>query len=305
MFLRFIESHMNFCLIAGCVLGLAWPYWAWVPDKTVLALIMGATFIACFRLNAREFARVPWKLVGSFYVARFIFIPLAVYFLSAQVLDADIALGLLLIAALPTGASAPAMTHVFGGHVALTAVLTLLSTLLAPFVLPFITAVGHAGGMVSPSGEMFRTLLIALLLPCLLYVHVRRYAVCHRLANQYGKPVTILMISVMIAIVVGKLRSEIFAAPLFVGEMLALTFALLSLLLIAGWRAGARLPADQRIALATASGFNNIGLGVGLSLLHFSATVSLVAIACEIAWAFLPVVMRWVMRSSSHLSSSS
>lgn len=293
-FNMFVERHMNFCLIAGCALGLVWPYWSFVPDKTVLALIMGATFIACFRLNSREFARVPWKLVGGFYIVRFIFVPVAVYFLALLIFSPQIAIGLLLIAALPVGASAPAMTHVFGGHVALTTILTLISTLLTPFVLPLLTAIPESEGMTAPSTQMFVTLLVALLMPCLLFVHMRRYRVCHRLANTYGRTATILMISLMIAIVVGKLRMQIFEQPIFVFEMLILTFALLALLLAIGWWMGAKLPKDQCIALATASGFNNIGLGVGMALLHFSPTVALVAIATEIAWAFLPVVMKFM-----------
>ncbi len=292
---RWVENHMNSCLIMGCLLGLIWPYWSWVPDKTVLALIMGATFIACFRLNTREFARVPWRLVSGFYVFRFIIIPVAVYYLSTLLFSPEIAIGLLLIAALPVGASAPAIAHVFGGQVALTAILTLLSTLLAPFLLPVLTAY-VSGASATPSPEMFRTLLVSLLLPCLLFVYVRRYPVCYRITNQYGRAATILMISAMISIVVGKLRLEIFAAPLFVFHMAVLAFALLALLLALGWWAGARLPQDQRIGLATASGFNNIGLGVGLAMLHFSPTVGLVAIATEIAWAFLPVVMRFLNR---------
>lgn len=294
-FFALIERRMNTSLIAGCALGLLWPYWQWVPDKTVLALIMGATFIACFRLNPREFARVPWKLAGRFYIARFLLLPMVIYMAAWPIFGPQIALGLLLVSALPVGASAPAMTHVFDGHVALTAVLTLLSTLLTPLVLPLMISIGESVPA-GPSGAMFRTLFVALLMPCVLFLYVRRYPLCHRVAERYGRGATILMISTMIAIVVGKLRVEILHAPVFVLEMFVVTLALLALLLAIGWWSGNKLPKDQQVALATASGFNNIGLGVGMALLHFSATVALVAIVCEIAWAFLPLVMRYLKK---------
>lgn len=293
MIVRFVESHMNLCLILGCVLGLLWPYWGAVPDESVIALIMGATLIACFRLNMQELRQVPWRLSAWFYLLRYILLPPAIYFLSGLFFSNDIALGLMLMALLPVGASAPAISHVFGGQVALTAIFTLSTTLLAPLFMPLMFA-GLGSESAAPPSHMFITLIIALVLPCVVFLYVRIFPLCHRLAADYGKTATILMISIMISIVVGKQRGRILAEPEMIALLMILCTALLAFLLWVGWVFSARLNRSQRISFATASGFNNIGLGVGMALLHFNAAVVLVALATELAWAFLPVVMRWL-----------
>ena len=62
----------------------------------------------------------------------------AVVFLLAKLFLPELAVPLLLIAAVPTGMTTPLLTEVAGGKVGIALVLTLTTSLLAPFTIPLI-----------------------------------------------------------------------------------------------------------------------------------------------------------------------
>lgn len=289
---HFIESHMTLLLIAGCIAGLVWPAWNAVPDKTVIVILMIATYLACFKLSAADMQHVRWWRMALFLPLRFILLPLILYALALGVLP-GYATAILLVALLPTGVSVPAMVNVFGGNVSYAAVMTLVATIAAPFVIPLIFSWLGGTHITAPTADMFYSLLVILILPCMLYLFTRRIRRLKAKALEFGKSVTIALIAVMIAIVVGKQRTLILADPLALALAILLSLLLFIILLWAGWLYAARERREERITVATCSGYNNAALGVSIALLHFTPEIVVFTVGAELAWAALPFVSRW------------
>lgn len=297
---RWIEHHMNGWLFIGCIAGLVWPYWEWAPDVLVKLILMTATFIACFKMNMVEFKQLAWKRLSVLILLRYTVLAWVAYYVLVLFLPVEIALAAMLMVALPAGVSSPAITHLMGGQVTLAAIVTLVTTLLVPFSIPLLFSVVGSGSVTPDPLHLLETLTVILIVPCLLFLLLRKVRPIHAPLqvgiHRYGKSIVVLLTALMLAIVVGKQREFVLADIGLLSQMVVLTFAVLSLLLWIGWASGKSMARDQQIALATTSGFNNAALGVALAALHFSPMVVIVTVAAEISWAFLPFVMRWLMR---------
>lgn len=292
---QFIERHMNPILLAGGALGLGWPYWDWAPDWAPAALIMFATYLACFRLSVRDLGLVNWRNAAPFFVLRFVVLPVLLYLLARETMP-QFAVGILLVAVLPVGVSCPAVVSVLGGNVSLAIILTFISTVLAPFLLPLIFEWQSGGQLQVNTGEMFKTLLLILLMPVVLYRYTRRYKPLRHMALTYGKSITIVEISLMIAIVVGKQRELILGEPLLLAESFLLSLILFAACLYAGWLWAKNQGKEQRIAYAATAGLNNAGLGIGLAVLYFPPVVVIFTVGAELAWALVPAMVRTLIK---------
>lgn len=295
MIIPFVERYMTAWLFIGCIAGLIWPYWSWTSDSIVKAILIIATFIACFKLNLQEFKQLAWRQLGLMVLLRYTLVAWLVYWLASLVLPPDIALALLLIGSLPAGISSPAITHLFGGQVTLAATITIASTLIIPLTMPILFALASADTVMPDPTHLLQTLLVILVLPCIVFVFTRHIRPLKQAIDTGGKATVILLTALMLAMVVGQQRSYVLAEPELLLMMVGLTFIMLASMLLLGWLTGKRFARDQRIALATTSGFNNAALGVALAALHFSPTVIIVMVAAELSWALQPFVMRWLM----------
>lgn len=290
--IHLIEMRVNEFMIAGCALGLLWPYWSWAGDWLVMAILMTATFIACFKLSLAEFKSINWRIILPFFIGRFVFVPTLVFYVFSMIAPLEIALAALLIASLPTGVSSPAMTHVLGGQVTLTAMITLTSTLFAPLTMPALFSLASAESAGPTPEQLFSSLLVILILPCAAFLLLRHVRPIKTKVAHYGKAATVVLVALMLAIVVGKQQEMVLQDIPKLIAMVGLTWLILSSLLSAGWLVGRWLDKPQQKALAISSGFNNAALGVALAALHFSPPVILMMVGAELAWTLLPFTLK-------------
>jgi BASS family bile acid:Na+ symporter len=134
-----IEKHFWVILIAGIILGL----WVPVPFKAppiLPKILLGMMlFLAFLKIDAIEVLENMKNFRLMIYIA-FVYmlaIPLAFYF-STKIFDAGLAVGILLLTAMPAGVSTPVLTDIAKGNIPLSMSLVIVSQLLAPFTVPFL-----------------------------------------------------------------------------------------------------------------------------------------------------------------------
>lgn len=186
-------------------------------------------------------------------------------------LPPELAVGLLLLAASPGGATANIYSHLARGDVALNITLTAVNSLLCLATLPLILnlALEHflgAGRYVPPPVNKVVEVAGIILLPVLLGMAVRRFA--PGFAARMERPIRLLSVLVLALLVAGAIAQERerLASHVAAVGMACLLFNLASL--GAGYAVprALRLPRRQAIALAMEIGIHNGTLAIFIAL---------------------------------------
>lgn len=237
-----------------------------------LALIMFALGLG---LTIGDFARVfrQPRAILTGLLSQMVLLPLIAFAIALSFgLSGEMAVGLMLIAACPGGASAGLVTRLAGGETALSISLTAITSVAAVASVPLIVdlALRHftgTGTTVSlPVFDVVRGVFIITTVPVALGMLVRhlRPAFTARIEPLAGRVATLLFILIVIATFVSQ-RQALFdhlaaigpAAMLLCVATMATGFALGRL---------ARVARGGRIAIAVESGLQNAALAIFLAM---------------------------------------
>jgi BASS family bile acid:Na+ symporter len=271
-----------------------------------------AVFIMMFALGtgltfndfSRALERPKALLIGL--STQIVAVPImGVLFVSIQTLDAEIALGIVILALCPGGAMSNVLTRIAGGDVALSVSLTAVTNLLSVATLPILTllAASHFLGNVVDRvdiQEVTKRVVFVVTIPVVLGTLLRHFAPGVILRQE--KRIFSLSLAVFILIIGWAMveSSEILFAGLFLlGWQLTFLIVLLTGL---GFLAGTLFgtSSSQRTTLALETGVQNSGLGLAaaamLSVDPASFPVSAVpaVVYSALIYTFLFPVVLWL-----------
>ncbi len=270
-----------------------------------LALIMAHVGLT---LTGADFARLAAEpravLVGL--AAQMLALPLLAFALIAVwPLPPELALGVVLIAAAPGGATSNLLTLLAGGDVALAVTITAISTVASAATLPAFAELAslitqrELASFSMPAGLLARSMLIGVVAPLLVGMALRRFA--PRLAQGLEPRLRPVSIAIFAAIVAYTFASN---ADAFRTHGLSLGPAMLLLNLVGMGAAVAlasamKLRREQSIAVAFETGLQNaaVAIVVALSVLGRPelATAAVIYAFCMNLGALLalPLARRW------------
>lgn len=219
----------------------------------------------------RRVARYPLA-VGSGLVLQVILLPLGALAIAlALKLSPDHAVGLMLLAAAPGGATANIYSHLARGDVALNITLTAVNSLLCLVTLPIVLDLSldfflGAGQYVPPPHRKVIEVGAIILIPVALGMLVRARA--ERFALRAEKPIklfSVLVLAGLIAIAIYMERKALLPSIVAVGGA-CLAFNLLSM--FSGYLAplALRLPRSQAVAISMEIGIHNAALAIYIAL---------------------------------------
>lgn len=186
-----------------------------------------------------------------------------------------LAVGMMLLAASPGGTTANLYSHLFGGNVALNVTLTAVNSVLAVFTLPivvnlslnyFLSDTGQIGLQFDKVLQVFAIVL----LPVALGMFIRSRSTSF--AERMYKPVRILSIVVLVAVIAGAIVKDIDNVTKYFADagVVALVFNLVSLTV--GYLAPrlAKVGKAESVAAAMEIGIHNgtLAIAIALSLLN-------------------------------------
>lgn len=237
-----------------------------------LAAIM---FALGLTLTVADFARVfaQPRAVAVGLLAQVLMFPVLA-FLIARVLQLppDLAMGLMLVAACPGGASAGLLTHLAGGKTALSISLTAITSVLAVISTPLVVdyALFHFTGSAAvtelPVAKLVRGMFLITTVPVALGLAVRHTlpALTARLEPVASRVAVALFLAIVAATFIGQRQvlathfASIGPAALLLNlAVMAAGFAL---------AAGFGLERQDRIAIAIECGLQNAALGIFLAV---------------------------------------
>lgn len=253
----------------------------------LLPLALGVVMLGLgLSLTIADFARVaryPRAVIVGLFTQTVILVAGAYLLARLFALSPELAVGLMLLAASPGGATANIFSHLSHGDVALNITLTAINSFLALLTLPVIVnfALGHFLGQdqyVPPPTQKVVEVAAIIVIPVLIGMALR--ATRTGLAQRLEKPIRIFAVVVLVAVILAAIAAEWSRLPGFIAAVggACLVFNLLSMGTGYGLPRLLRLPREQSIAISMEIGIHNgtLAIFIALNVLQ-NATMSIPA----------------------------
>jgi bile acid:Na+ symporter, BASS family len=282
----FIEKYFWLFLIAGILLGLWNPVHfnrpAFLP-KILLGLMLFFVFLKIDAIGIIENIRNYKMMIYIASVYMFI-IPLVLYF-SIILFDADLAVGILLLTAMPAGVSTPALTDIVKGNVSLSMSLAIVSQLIAPFTVPLLFWVINFNGLAINKLLVFRDIAILVFLPMILSQLIKTYfPIAVRKTQHLFTSANVLLLFSFVFVAISSQRDVILGNPLSLIWQIAVLYLVFILLHVAGYLICFKEPKENRIAVAIGAAYMNNGMAIVLAASYFKPEILVLMVLSEIPW---------------------
>ena len=225
-------------------------------------------------LTVADFARVvryPKAVLIGLFIQTVVLVAGAYVIARLAALPPELAVGLMLLAASPGGATANIYSHLAHGDVALNITLTAINSLLALVTLPLIVdaALVHFLGQdqyVPPPTRKVIEVAAIIVLPVLIGMALR--AGLPKVAAALEKPIRLFAVLVLVAVIGAAIFAEWERLPGFIAAVGAacLAFNLLSMAVGYGLPRLLDLPRSQAIAISMEIGIHNGTLAIFIAL---------------------------------------
>ena len=225
-------------------------------------------------LTVADFARVvryPKAVLIGLFIQTVVLVAGAYVIARLAALPPELAVGLMLLAASPGGATANIYSHLAHGDVALNITLTAINSLLALVTLPLIVdaALVHFLGQdqyVPPPTRKVIEVAAIIVLPVLIGMALR--AGLPKVAAALEKPLRLFAVLVLVAVIGAAIVAEWERLPGFIAAVGAacLAFNLLSMAIGYGLPRLLDLPRSQAIAISMEIGIHNGTLAIFIAL---------------------------------------
>ncbi len=299
---RLLESYIVVMIIA-LVIGIAWPAQVVVLAPYTTLLLQGIFFLASLKIDlaeVRRHLRQPIRIVLANLFMLGVF-PLLAYPLTRAFFP-EAAVGITLLALMPTAMTVPLFASLAGGSEALSLVLTVTTSLLAPFTVPLVAKLALGSAVVVDAAGMFWNLASVIFLPFVLAQLVRRGLKAQvRAASFTFKSASILLLGLLIAAVVAKnaaaLRASIGAAALPILIALFLFFAVTHFV---GYLTAFHRTHAEQVTYALALAYMNFVTAIYLAEKFFpDPGTILTTVLAVIPWTLLFIPFRaWAVRKN-------
>jgi BASS family bile acid:Na+ symporter len=236
-----------------------------------IGIIMFGLGLSLTMDDFKRVARYPFA-VGFGLFLQVVLLPFAAALIAIWLkLSPDLALGLMLVAAAPGGATANIYSHLAKGDVALNITLTAVNSVLALITLPIVINLSleyffGAGQYVPPPHRKIVEVAAIILIPVLIGMFVRSRS--EAFAKRMEKPIKIFSVLVLAILILAAIyieRGKLLDSIVAVG-LACLLFNVISM--VTGYLAplALRLPERQAIAITMEIGIHNTALAIYVAL---------------------------------------
>lgn len=283
-----------------------------IVTDLLLPLAIGIVMLGLgLSLTIEDFRRVVrYPLaVGFGLFLQVLLLPLAAFAIAAGLkLSPDHAVGLMLLAAAPGGATANIYSHLARGDVALNITLTAVNSLLCLLTLPIVLDLSLSyflgnGQYVPPPHRKVIEVGAIILIPVAIGMLLRARA--ERFAIRAETPIKIFSVLVLVVLIAGAIyieRKALLPSLVAVGGA-CLVFNLVSML--SGYLAplALRLPKEQAVAIAMEIGIHNAALAIfiALNVLRNPAAAVVPGIYSLVMYVTASAFAVWLVRRNTAL----
>lgn len=296
-FSEFIEKQFWLILIAGILIGL----WNPVPfraphfvPKLILGLMLFLVFLKIDALEILENIR-NYKLM-TYIAAFYMFIIPLVFYYSIKIFNNELAIGILLLTAMPAGVSTPALTEILKGNVSLSLSLVIVSQLIAPFTVPLLFWLIDLNTVPINKLLVFKDISILVFLPMIISQIIKKYFPGAISKTQHLFTSTnVFLLFAFVYVAISSQRNVILENPAALIWKVAVLYLVFILLHIIGYMICAKENKENRIAVAIGAAYMNNGMAIVLAASYFRPEILVLMVLSELPWNTLIAPFRKVL----------
>lgn len=296
-------SHTSILLVGGAIaLGFFFAE-LFAPFASFSTVLLGAIFfIVSLELEMETVRRALFDLkrIALVTLTMLVGLPLIVFAVTS-LFAPSLVVPFVLLAAMPTGMTAPVVAGIAGGRTAFVAVAAVITSLFAPITVPFMLSILVGSAVVVEIVPMLLSLVTVICIPFILGRIVR--ALVPSMMHP-GAPVRFfshLLLGTLIMVIVAKQTRALSIMGWNAGllEMVwysLIAFACLFAFLHAlGYAAGRFFPGADRVSLMISLTYMNFTLAIFLADKYFPETDILVPVFLSvIPWALSLIPLEWL-----------
>jgi BASS family bile acid:Na+ symporter len=283
----YIEKYFWLFLIAGILLGLWNPLpfriFPAILPKILLGMMLFLVFLKVDSLQILENIK-NYKLMIYISFVYMIIIPVF-FFFSIRIFNPDLAIGILLLTAMPAGVSTPALADIVKGNVPLSMSLTIISQMISPFTVPLLF------WLISLHGHSFDELLILkdmaiiVFLPMLVSQIIKKYFPLSIKKTQHlFTSLNVLLLFSFVYLAISSQRKYILENPEGMVWKIAVLYLVFILLHIIGYMICFKQNKENRISVAIGAAYMNNGMAIVLATTYFKPEVLVLMVLSELPW---------------------
>jgi BASS family bile acid:Na+ symporter len=283
----FIEKYFWIFLIAGIFIGLWNPlpfriFPAFLP-KILLGMMLFLVFLKIDSLQILENIK-NYKLMIYISMVYMIIIPVF-FFFSIRIFNPDLAIGILLLTAMPAGVSTPALTDIVKGNVPLSMSLTIISQMISPFTVPLLFWLISFHGHSVDKLLMLKDMAIIVFLPMVASQLIKKYfPLTIKKTQHLFTSFNVLLLFAFVYLAISSQRKYILENPAGMVWKIAVLYLVFILLHIIGYMICFRQKKENRIAVAIGAAYMNNGMAIVLATSYFKPEVLVLMVLSELPW---------------------
>jgi len=293
-----IEKYFWIFLIMGILLGI-WQPVAFETPKFLPKILLGMMlFFVFLKIDALEIIEKMknFKLMTYIALVYMIIIPL-LFFVLVNIFDRQLALGILLLTAMPAGVSTPALTDILKGNISLAMSIAIVTQIIAPFTVPLLFWMIGTKGLDINKLLLFKDISILVFSPLVLAQVIKKYfpAVINRTQHLFTSA-NIFLLFAFVYVAISSQRSIILGNPVSLLWKTSVLYLVFIILHAVGYFICYRESKENKIALSITSAYMNNGLAIVLASTYFGPGILVLMVLSEIPWNTLLAPFKRILR---------
>lgn len=295
--IELIERYFWLFLIAGLVLGIAWPVYNDFLMALLKPLLMMMLFLVFLKTDMTGIIRQikDYKLMTYLVFMYMLVIP-SVFFLVINLFNRELAIGILLLTAMPAAVASSTLTDIIRGNTALSLSITVITSMIAPFTVPLLFGFINYDDLSIDTLLMFKDLAMLIFLPLTISRILKRFFqdTIDKVKITFTS-FNVFLLFIMIYAAMGSQRDIILDQPLVIIWQTLFLYLIFVLLHIIGYVMGYRQDKESRKAIAVGAAYMNNGMAIVLAAIHFEPSILVLMILSEFPWSTLLAPFRRIV----------
>lgn len=284
---KVLENNSSLILVLTVFFGIIFPYFSFFT-KFITYYLMFILFITFLKVDfncIRIYIKKPFLIIYIIFINSFL-TPILIYLIYKNFGFNYLELSaIMLLALVPTGVAASAMTDLSNGNTLLTVLLTIITHILAPFLIPLFFFIFFRKVVNLNYFQVFITIFRLIFIPLLVAIPFKKFfKKTTKFFNDNSKLITLFLVIVLSLSIISINAIYIKENPLEVIKYILILYSVFILFQIINFFFPFFLKLPDRIAISNSKTFNNIAIATVLSLQFLDPKSSLIVVLGQIPW---------------------
>ena len=275
-------------------MGLSFPVYNDFLMSLLKPFLMVMLFLVFLKTDIDQVFRKMknYRLIALVVFLNMIVIPV-LFYLAINLFNHNLAIGVLLLTAMPAGVSTPALTDIVKGNTALSTSVVIATSIIAPLTVPLLFGIINVNDLAVNPWWLFKDLAVIIFLP-MVTSQILKSRASRFIERKFHlfTCVNIMILSILVYTVMGSQRSAIFNDSIKILWQIGFLYLIFILLHVFGFMMGFTEDRKGKIATAIGSAYMNNGMAIVLAAMYFEPSIVILVVLSELPWNTLLIPFR-------------